>query len=198
MSPLVERALQRAGLLGSARARLEGEPWPEAAQTRLLAADLLVLGAIADAVRVRAVGDVVRFYEGYDTSVVWVCREDGADPAAEGLRVLRRVALLRVQLPDTTRVGVNYTDVGLELAQVALGFGASELGGRLSNKRGLPIADDATKRVKGRGQVSAQDLQREELATMLSYVGRRAVFAGEPSVRGLEVADETARGATHA
>jgi len=179
VSPLVKRALERAGLWEIARARLAGEPLPEGARETLEGADLLALGALADAVRVLAAGDTVEVHlrEPRGRAVTFVTREAAA--AGAGLAVLRRVAVLRVLLPNEERVGVNYMDTGLELAQVALGFGASDLYGVLVNKRGLPIADDATKRVKGQGQVSAQLLQQREIETVLGYVGRRAVFLDE-------------------
>lgn len=179
MSALVERALARAGLLDAARARLRGAPWPVEADARLAAAELLTLGALADAVRAHAVGDAVSFHDDPSSAVAWAGSAPRGDAGA-GLALLRRVATLRVRLPDTARVGVNYTEIGLELAQVALGFGASELVGRLATKRGLLIAEGATKRVKGRGDVSAQDLQREELATLVACAGRRAVFLSAP------------------
>lgn len=179
MSPLVQKALAAAGLSEIARARLAGEPLPKGSRERLEKADLLALGALADAVRARVAGDLVRIsirdgkapYE-----VAWIARGDTSSEGA-GLGLLRKVAVERVLSPDGVRVGVSYTEIGIELAQVALGFGASELRGVLANKRGLPIADDATKRVKGQGQVSAQLLQRKELSEVLAYVGRRAVFA---------------------
>lgn len=180
MSPLVKKALERAGLGDIARARLAGEPLPEGSREKLEGASLLALGALADAVRAQACGDVVQVHlkapRGAD--VTFVARE-GAHGQDAGLSVLRRVAVARVLAPNAARVGVNYMDTGLELAQVALGFGASDLLGVLVNKRGLPIADEATKRVKGQGQVSAQLLQQKEIETVLSYVGRRAVFLAD-------------------
>ncbi|HRG98288.1 MAG TPA: hypothetical protein PLR99_18685 [Polyangiaceae bacterium] len=203
MSALVDRALERAGLLTAARARLRGEPWPVDADGRLAAAELLTVGALADAVRARSAGDVVSFHEIASPGVVWVEAGARADAGA-GLALLRRVAVLRVELPDAVRVGVNYTETGLELAQIALGFGASELCGRLATKRGLPIAEGATKRVKGRGQVSAQELQRDELATLVGCAGRRAVFlpaAHSPHAshagHAARPTDEATEGATH-
>lgn len=186
MSPLVTKALEKAGLADLAQARLRGEIFPEARLADLVKADLLALGAFADAVRARAAGDDVHFRKGDERDVVWVKRDEpGAD--GSGLGVLRRVAILRIVSPDHVRIGVNYTDTGLELAQVSLGFGASELTGVLANKRGLPIADDATKRVKGQGQVSAQTLQKKELATVLGYVGKKAIFdEKEAPARGAE------------
>ncbi len=186
MSPLVKRALERAGLGDIARARLEGSPLPEGAKEKLESADLLALGALADAVRVLAAGDVVAVHlrEPRGLPITWVKRDEtrgegGQGAQGAGLAVLRRVAVARVLASNEERVGVDYMDTGLELAQVALGFGASELLGVLVNKRGLPIADDATKRVKGQGQVSAQLLQQKEIEQVLVYVGRRAVFHGD-------------------
>lgn len=201
MSALVERALERAGLLAAARARLRGEPWPAEAEGRLAAAPLLAVGGLADAVRVRAAGDAVGFHDAAQAGVVWVETSARADAGA-GLDLLRRVATLRVQLPDAVRIGVNYNELGIELAQVALGFGASELCGRLATKRGLPIAEGATKRVKGRGQVSALELQRDELATLVGCAGRRAVFhsatgASHASSHAARPTDEATEGATH-
>jgi len=196
VSPLVRKALETAGIFGIARARLAGETLPDDARAKLEAADLLALGALADAVRAKVAGDVVRFVgrerKGALPVVHWVRRDEpGRDRS--GLDLLRRIAVARVLSPDDTRIGVNYTDTGLEIAQVALGFGASELTGVLANKRGLPIADDATKRVKGQGQVSAQLLQQKELEQVLAYVGRRAVFVDETEPREVEIL-----GATHA
>ncbi|HQY60750.1 MAG: hypothetical protein IPF92_05355 [Myxococcales bacterium] len=209
MSALVDRALERAGLLAVARARLRGEPWPAEADGRLAAATLLTVGALADAVRVRSAGDAVGFHDAASAGVVWV-ETSSLEDAGAGLALLRRVATLRVRLPDAVRIGVNYNELGIELAQVALGFGASELCGRLATKRGLPIADDATKRVKGRGQVSAQELQRDELASLVACVGRRAVFlpngarslslappAAPPPSHAARPTDDATEGATH-
>ncbi len=188
-----------------ARARLASEPLPADAVEKLAAADLLALGALADAVREKVSGDVVRFSSrpqarsggaraGLPASptVRWIARDEPGHDAS-GLGVLRRVATARVLADDSVRIGVSYTDTGLELAQVALGFGASELSGVLANKRGLPIADDATKRVKGQGQVSAQVLQQRELVQVLAYVGRRAVFVDDETPKEVDI-----RGASHA
>jgi hypothetical protein len=62
------------------------------------------------------------------------------------------------------------------LAQVALGFGASELSGPVVTRRGLPIAEDRTQKVKGAGLVSSQLLKKRELAVLVGMAGREAVF----------------------
>jgi hypothetical protein len=108
---------------------------------------------------------------------------------------LRRVATARITGPLAARVRVDWSEVGLELAQVALGFGASELLGPIANKRGLAIADDATKKVKGEGMVSLQHLKTQELAGLVRRSGRRVVIVGprgveaEPAERHAEVQD---------
>ena len=64
-----------------------------------------------------------------------------------------------------------------EIAQVALGFGASELCGPIANKRGLEIAEDATRRVKRRGDVALRALKRAEIAGLVERCRRTPVFA---------------------
>lgn len=195
MSPLIRKALESSGLMEIAKARLAGATLPDDAREKLSSADLLALGALADAVRTKVAGDTVRLFgaKGAGRAAIrWIRRDEpGTDGA--GLGLLRRVAVERVLSGDDVHIGVSYTDTGLELAQVALGFGASELTGVLANKRGLPIASDATKRVKGQGQVSAQLLQQKELEQVLGYVGRRAVFVDD-----LEPKEIESLGATHA
>jgi hypothetical protein len=74
-------------------------------------------------------------------------------------------------------VRVDWTRCGLELAQVALGFGADELAGFIATKRGLPIADGE---LSGVGKKSkrelAQVVKRKELAACVERGGRVPVF----------------------
>ncbi len=71
---------------------------------------------------------------------------------------------------------VDWASTGIELAQVALGFGASELAGPVLSRRGLPILEGSTKKVKG-GLVSSQLLKKKELAVLVRMAGRVPVFA---------------------
>jgi 2-iminoacetate synthase ThiH len=178
MSILVDRALASSGLLPIAEARRAGD----LARVRDLAhvletADLLAVGALADRIRADESGDVVRVYANAEADrgadVVSVSMADGA---RFGFVVLRRVAIARITGPKSARVRVDWAEAGLEVAQVALGFGASELVGPLANRRGLPIADASTKKVKGEGMVSSQALKKKELTELLRLAGRRAVF----------------------
>ena len=180
VSAIVDRALASAGLAEVLAARLAGDfAFVKAATARLRAADLLVLGALADRVRAVEVGDVVRVYA--DPSVA---PDVGSDVVAvamqnEGLAFLREVAVARVTGPKASRVRIDWTACGLELAQVSLGFGANELVGRLSNKRGLPLADGAMATAAKKSQARpAQLVKRDELSGFIKRSGRRAVFVG--------------------
>ncbi len=185
MSALLDKAIADAGLGGIALARRQGD----VARVRELApaldgADLLPLGALADRIRADEVGGVVRVYAnalaetGDDVVLVPAAREGGV----RGTLTLRRVAIARIIGPPHARVRVDWSDTGLELAQVALGFGASELVGPIANRRGLPIADDERKKVKGAGLVAVQALKRKELEALIVRLGRTVVFADAPAV----------------
>jgi 2-iminoacetate synthase ThiH len=187
MSTLSDQAIVREGLwplLEARRARdLEGV---RAMSTALETADLLAVGALAEAVRREEVGDLVRLYANTrpeaDAAAVEVKKAEEGD--ASGIRFLRAVAIARITGPLGARVRVDWSEVGLELAQVALGFGASELVGPIANKRGLAIADDATKKVKGAGMVSVQAMKARELVGLVERSGRQVVVLGP---RGVEV-----------
>jgi 2-iminoacetate synthase ThiH len=178
MSTLVDRALAAAGLAPIAEARRAGDLARVRDLARILeTADLLAVGALADRVRAEESGDVVRIFAnvaadlGPDVVVVSLEGTKG------GLAILRRVAIARIVGPKAARVRINWEESGLEVAQVALGFGASELVGPIANRRGLPIADASTLKVKGAGMVSVQALKKKELESLLLIAGRRAVFA---------------------
>ena len=79
---------------------------------------------------------------------------------------------------EVTNVCVDFGVSGLEIAQVALGFGASEICGPIANRRGLPIADDAKKKVKGKGMVALRALQQEEILAIIRRAKR------EPELHG--------------
>lgn len=159
------------GILDIAEARLAGDiGFAQSARARLVFADLMALGALADAVRQREVGEVVR---------VRPQLRAYAPSARKGLDLLREIAVSRITSPTGAAVTVDWSSAGLELAVVALGFGANELAGMLSNKRGLVIADDAAKKMKGEGMVSMQELQKREIARVLAGARRTVVFEGD-------------------
>jgi 2-iminoacetate synthase ThiH len=103
------------------------------------------------------------------------------------MRFLRAVACARIVSSFAAPVRVDWSDAGIELAQVALGFGANELVGPIATKRGLAIADDAAKKVKGEGMVSLQRLKAQEIAGLVRRAGRRVVVVGP---RGIEAHEE--------
>jgi hypothetical protein len=170
----VEQAIERAGLGAVLRARRAGDldavsstmdDWKDA--------DLLVLGAIADLLRAEEVGDEVAIHKTDGRGVLWI------DIARSELDVLRAVAIARIAGPMRARVGVDWSRSGLELAQVALGFGASDLRGAITRKSGLPILEDESRKVKGQGSVSLSSIKKAEIAALVKHAGRLPVFVEE-------------------
>jgi hypothetical protein len=186
MSTLSEQAIVREGLwpiLEARRAR-DVNGVREIAGA-LEHADLLAVGALADLVRTEEAGDLVRIFANVrpdpEDGAIDVRR--GSKDDGSGIRFLRSVAVARITGPLAASVRVDWAEIGLELAQVALGFGASELVGPIANKRGLAIADDEEKKVKGVGMVSVQAMKQQELAGLVRRSGRRVVVVGP---RGIE------------
>jgi hypothetical protein len=181
MSALVDKALADAGLLELAEARRAGDLARVSALASLLVtADLLAVGALADRIRADEVGDRVGVFAGTladDARDVVMIGADDARPGEGRADVLRRVACARIVGPRAARVRVDWASTGIELAQVALGFGANELAGPVLNRRGLPILADSTQKVKGAGLVSSQLLKKKELSVLVRMAGRTPVFA---------------------
>jgi hypothetical protein len=180
MSALTDAAIDRAGLRGVLEARRAGRIDPAAAD-HLRSADLLALGALADCVRAEEVGDEVAIYTrpaAVDAQVVVVPCE-GRE--LTGLELLREVAVARVSGPRGVRVRVDWTRCGLELAQIALGFGANELAGQIANKRGLPMAEDEKLGVVGKKSrlEPAETVKRRELEGFVRRSGRTPRFDEE-------------------
>jgi 2-iminoacetate synthase ThiH len=177
VSVLVDRALDAAGLAAVLEARRAGR-MIDAQATRLRDADLLALGALADRIRAEEVGDEVRIYLSEptdDDERVVVVPEEASD--VTGLELLREVAVARIAGPLGARVRVDWARCGLELAQVALGFGADELVGRVVNKRGLPLAEGEMLGVGKRSALlPAEVVKRNELAGFVLRAGRKPRF----------------------
>lgn len=182
MTRFVDEAIAKAGLAPLLAARRSGDL--ETVRTTLAswgAADLMVLGAIADSTRADDVGDVVRIHEraalAGEPEVTWV---DASAHASE-LDFLRAVAVARIAARKGARIGVDWSKCGMELAQVALGFGASELRGPITRKSGLPIYADEKTKVKGQGMVELRSIKRQEIGALVTHAGRRPVFIDEES-----------------
>jgi hypothetical protein len=176
MSTFLERAIARAGLAPVLSARERGDL--EAVQSLVATlgeVDLLVLGAVADTIRAREQGDVVRVHVQPGAGVRWI-RE-----AASDLDLLRAVAIARVTGPAGAAIGVDWGRCGLELAQVALGFGATDLTGPIARKSGELIGADELRKVKGQGMVAVAFLKRREIAALVRNAGRVCEFTDEAS-----------------
>lgn len=175
MRRFVEQAIERAGLRDVLPARRRGDLDAVCALLASRDVDLLVLGALADAVRAEECGAVVRVHGAASEAVQWV-------DAASDLELLRAVALARVTGPVGAPIGVDWGASGLETAQVALGFGATDLTGPITRKSGALITEDDMKKVKGRGMVAASALKRAEIVALVRAAGRECALAGEPAV----------------
>ncbi len=198
MSRFIEEAIAKAGMASVLAARRAGDL--EAVRGTVASwgkADLLVLGAVADTVRVEDVGQPVRIHEHAprggapgDAEITWV----DASVYPSELEFLRAVAVARITAPSGPRIGVDWSKCGMELAQVALGFGASELRGPITRKSGLPIYADEKLKVKGQGMVELSSIKRREIGALVTHAGRLPVFveAEEESLRTRESAQEVA------
>ena len=198
MSRFIEEAIAKGGLTPVLTARRAGDL--DAVRGTAPAwgkADLLVLGAVADTVRVEDVGEVVRIHEHAprggapgDAEITWV----DASVYASELEFLRAVAIARIAALNGPRIGVDWSKCGMELAQVALGFGASELRGPITRKSGLPIYADEKLKVKGQGMVEMSSIKRQEIGALVTHAGRLPVFVEieEESARTRESSQEVA------
>ncbi|MDB4946487.1 MAG: hypothetical protein JWP97_6021 [Labilithrix sp.] len=193
MSRFIEDAIGRAGLLPVLTAHRAGDAaGVHALAVRLGAADLLVLGAAADILRAEDSGPTVRIHDGENASsagVTWVEPTKGASE----LDTLRAVAIARITGPLDARVGIDWSQCGMELAQVALGFGASELRGPITRKSGLPIYEDEKQKVKGQGMVELRSIKKLEIAALVTHAGRVAVFVEEEGHRAATAPSEVQR-----
>lgn len=176
MTRFVEEAIGRAGLGPVLASRRIGDvEGVRRMLDKLRSADLLPLGALADIVRAEEIGDVVRIHTAATPSerdVSWI-------EATSELDVVRAIAIARITAPRGGRVGVDWSRHGLELAQVGLGFGASDLRGPITRKSGLPIYENEAKKVKGQGMVDLSALKKREIALLVQHAGRVPVFVGE-------------------
>ena len=183
MSGFVDQAIDAAGLAGVAAARRVGA-LTAADIARLRDADLLALGALADRVRREEVGDQVRIVA---SRSVESSRHAHARPGTivlpstdrelTGLELLREVAVARISGPRAVAIRVDWVRCGLELAQVTLGFGADELVGQITSKRGLPITEGELAGVGKRSRLQPAHLQKtQEIAALVRRAGRTPVF----------------------
>src|SRR5262249_2686214 len=96
---------------------------------------------------------------------------------ATELELLRAVALARIASPIGGRIGVDWGESGLEVAQVALGFGATDLTGPITRKSGPLISQADLRNGKGEGKGSSAALKRGEIAALVRNAGRECEFS---------------------
>jgi hypothetical protein len=169
MGRILDRALEQAGLSDLAERVLQGRGLADAELIRVRAADVLVLAGLADAVRERFHGDEVRVLgmvaAQRDPELLRLGFEDRGEGARTGQELLTEVALARLATPGKRRIGVRVDEIGLQLAQVALTFGADVLFGELGGDRILPLLDGPQAR-------------RAELDALIERAGRRVHLEG--------------------
>jgi hypothetical protein len=175
-SNLVLEALERAGL-GPVLARRErGEVPDDNEVIELLAsADILALGAAADVARRRECSPEVRIFMPSAPPANAIVTVLGEREAARGTELLRAIAVLRLTGPIGQSIVLDFGVLGLEIAQVGLSFGATDMAGQIGSGRGLPVVDDSKKVIK-----------RREIAGFVERAGFRAVFVNRdaPAVSG--------------
>ena len=180
MTTFLSRAIERAGLGGIFAARKRGDL--DAVRAMLRGdIDILILGAIADAYprrRVRRRGSHPRMRT--NPVVTWIPRGGKSE-----LELLRACAIARITMARGAAIGLDWATQGLEIQQVALGFGITDLTGPMTRKAGDLIEAEALKKVQGQGMVAQTALRRLEIAALIKNAGRRCVFTDDvaaPSV----------------
>jgi hypothetical protein len=170
-SKLISELLERQGILPLLAMRERGSI-PKGPETHelLSACELLALGAAADIARRRERGDEARIYVPTAPAAGEGVVVMGASEPTRGTAFLRRVATLRLTGPIGLSIVVDWGALGLEIAQVALSFGATDLAGPIASRRGLPMLDleDQKKLVK-----------RREIAGFVERAGFRPVFVAK-------------------
>jgi 2-iminoacetate synthase ThiH len=163
MAGIFDRALEQAGLTRLAERALSDAELTRQELAALRGADVLLLAGLADAVRTRFHGDEVRVLSSEqarrdaDLSRLAI---DAEVAGATGQELLVEVAMARLATPARKSVAVSVEQLGLQLAQVALTFGADVLICDLSNPRTLPLLDGPAAR-------------RTEVAGLIARAGRR-------------------------
>lgn len=168
MGRMLTAAIERAALSDVAERALEGKGLAPGDLERLRRADVLVLAGLADAVRAKHRGDEVRVLSPdaarRASDLVKLDLDAGRADGPTGQELLAQVALARLATPCAQGLAVSAEQIGLELAQTALVFGADAVIGDLaSGKRTLPLLD-------------GREARRAELSGLIQRTGRTARF----------------------
>jgi hypothetical protein len=176
MGSMLTRVIDEAGFSETRERVLAGQALAPDELARLRDADLLVVAGLADLARQQARGDQVRLLatpKPRDAALRVFALSDGERTGAD---LLRDIALTRLQTPRDQSLAVSLDELGVELAQTALVFGADVLFGDLAGKRTLPLID-------------GPDARRTELTGLIERSGRKVVF--EPTPRGSEMEERS-------
>jgi hypothetical protein len=163
MGAMLTRAIDEAGFAQTQKRVLAGEALAAEELERLRLADLLVVAGLADLVRQAFRGDEVRVISGRPPREPELHVFALPEGAATGADVLRELALTRLRIPAGSALAVSLDELGVELAQTALVFGADVLFGDLAGKRTLPLID-------------GPEARRNELKGLIERSGRSVVF----------------------
>lgn len=163
MGAMLTRAIDEAGFARTREHLLAGESLAADELERLRRADLLVVAGLADLVRRKFRGDEVRVISGSVPREPELHVFASPKAAVTGAEVLRELALTRLRIPAGCALAVSFDELGVELAQTALVFGADVLFGDLLGKRTLPLLD-------------GPEARRVELRGLIERSGRSAVF----------------------
>ena len=171
MGRMLVGAIERARLTDVAERALTGKGLGAPDLARLARADVLVVAGLADAVRAKHRGHevlVLTAAAAQHASDLVVLELDGdlaAGPTGQDLLV--KVAIARLATPCKQGIAVSCEQIGLELAQTALVFGADALIGDLvASKKTLPLLDGPQAR-------------KTELMGLIQRAGRTVRFDGE-------------------
>jgi|GraSoiStandDraft_24_1057298.scaffolds.fasta_scaffold347453_2 hypothetical protein len=166
-SKLVTELVLREGLLPLLTSR-EGGQRPALADVERIVdgCEILALGAAADTARRRECSDEVRIHVPFAPASNAEVLVLGPAVTLRGTALLRHVAKERLLGPIGRRIVVDFGALGLEIAQVALSFGATDLAGPIASRRGLAMIDDDPKKV----------VKRREIAGYVERAGFRPVF----------------------
>lgn len=176
MGRLLMRAIEQAGLSELAARALSGQGLGAEDIARLRQADVLIVAGLADAVREKHRGAEVRLL-GIESArrqpdLVRLDLELGRAEGPTGQELLLQVALARLARSCDQSIGLCFEQIGLELAQTALTFGADTLFGDLASKRALPLLDGPAAR-------------REEITGLIERGGRTVRWV-EPEAAPME------------
>jgi hypothetical protein len=167
---LAQSAIERAGLADLVSRRIAGPDSSRGDLSIPADVDVLALGAAADAVRAAQVGDEVHVHSSApaasDQLIVLSFVSVPESARENATTLLRHVAMTRLSAPYGARICLDFADFGIEIAQVALSFGVTDIVGPMKGSRSLPTVGDASKPL----------VKRAEIAGYITRAKRTPVF----------------------